>query len=175
MKTNALTLMGLCALAIALALPVGGSAATGPPVVSGHGSFGPFPDNQCGIDGTTVISISGVTKIDATGATLQHGDVKGTFTSSATGKSIDFHSSETEKTTAPVDNGDGTYSFLLHGSGLIDKVSVPNGPPLDVIAGERDILFTVDAATGEYISLQWLHTGGSSGIVGCDVIVPALS
>ena len=33
-------------------------------------------------------------------------------------------------------------------------------------AGERDSLFTVDAATGDEISLRWPYTGGSSGIVG---------
>jgi hypothetical protein len=175
MKTKTFTLAGLCASAIALALPTAGVGAVGPPLASGHGTIGPFTTDMCGIDGTTLMTVSGITKVDPTGATLQHGNIAGTFTSSTSGKSIDFHTSETEKTSAPIDHGDGTLTFLLHASGLIDKVSVPNGPPLSVIAGERDILFTVDAATGDYISLEWLHTGGSSGLVGCDVIVPALS
>lgn len=43
-----------------------------------------------------------------------------------------------------------------------------------MFAGERDILFTYDPATDD-VTLTWLHTGGSSGEVGCDVIVPALT
>lgn len=174
MRARAMTMVVLGALVTALALSGAGAAAVGQPVWSGHVTFGPIPDNECGIDGTSIVTISGITKVDATGATLQHGNVVYTFTSSAAGKSLDFHTSETEKTTALTDNGDGTYSFLLHGSGLVGKVSVPNGPPLDVRAGERDILFTFDA-NGDPISQQWLHIGGEAGLVSCDLIVPALS
>ena len=112
------------------------------------------------------MTLTVVTKFDASGAIFQHGEIRGTFTSSASGKSIVFQNSETEKTTAPIDNGDGTLSFVLHGTGMIRKLSVLNSPPFGMFAGERDILFTVDAATSDEISLQWPHTGGSSGIVG---------
>ena len=177
MKAKARILAGLCGLVLALALPAGGVAATPPRVFHIHFTTPPFTDdfNGCGIVGTEVATFNGVLKIDAGGATMDHTIVRGTFTSSASGKSIVFQNAELEKTTALIDNGDGTLSFVLHGAGLINKVSVLNGPPLGMFAGERDILFTVDAATGDDISLQWLHTGGSSGIVGCDVIVPALS
>ena len=101
------------------------------------------------------MTLTVVTKFDASGAIFQHGEIRGTFTSSASGKSIVFQNSETEKTTAPIDNGDGTLSFVLHGTGMIRKLSVLNGPPFRMFAGERDILFTVDAATGDENPLQW--------------------
>ncbi len=174
MKAKALILAGLCGLVLALALPVGGVAATPPQVFQFHVTTPPFPDNFCGIDGTSVVTFTGILKIDASGAATDHTIVRGTFTSSASGKSIVYQNAETEKTTATIDNGDGTVSFVLHGAGLINKVSVLNGPPLGIFAGERDILFTYDPATDD-VTLTWLHTGGSSGVVGCDVIVPALT
>jgi hypothetical protein len=175
MKAKALMIAGLCGLVAALALPASGVATTPPTVIHFHFTTPPFTFNWCGIDGTSVITTTGVIHIDASGAILGFGEVSGTFTSSASGKSIVFQTAELEKFSAPIDNGGGTLSLVLHGAGLINKVSVLNGPPLGVIAGERDILVTVDAATGIPVSMQVLHTGGSSGIVGCDVIVPALT
>lgn len=174
MKAKALILSGLCVFAVTLALPAGGVSATPPQVFQIHGTTPPFTDNWCGIDGTEVATVTLILKIDASGAAMDHTIVRGTFTSLASGKSLVFQNAELEQTTAATTNGDGTISFVLHGAGLIDKVSLPNGPPLGTFAGERDILFTVDPATGD-VTLQWLHTGGSSGLVGCDVIVPALT
>jgi hypothetical protein len=176
MKAKALMIAGLCALVAALALPASGVAAPPPTVIHWHFTVS-FPDdfNGCGIDGTTVMTGTGVVQIDASGAMLGFGEVSGTFTSWQSGKSIRFQTAELEKFSAPTDNGDGTLSLVLHGAGLINKVSVLNGPPLGVIAGERDLLVTVDAVTGIPVSFQVLHTGGSSGIVGCDLIVPALT
>jgi hypothetical protein len=175
MKTKAFVLGALCALAVALALPAGGVAATPPQVFVIHVTASFTDDfNGCGIVGTDVVTFTGILKLDASGATMDHTIVRGTFTSLASGKSIVYQNSELEKTTAVIDNADGTLSFVLHGAGLINKVSVLNGPPLGKFAGERDILFTFDPATDD-VTLQWLHTGGSSGIVGCDVIVPALT
>jgi hypothetical protein len=175
-KAKALVLAGVCGLVLALALPASGPAAASPQVFHLRFTTPPFTDdfNGCGIVGTEVVTFDGILKIDAGGATMDHTIARGTFTSAASGKSIVFQNAELEKTTALVDYGDGTLSFVLHGAGLINKVSVLNGPPLGMFAGERDILFTFDPATGDE-TLQWLHTGGSSGIVGCDVIVPALT
>jgi hypothetical protein len=175
-KAKALILAGVCGLVLALALPASGVAATPPQVFHLHFTTPPFTDdfNGCGIVGTEIVTFTGILEIDASGATMDHTIARGTFTSAASGKSIVFQNAELEKTTALVDNGDGTLSFVLHGAGLINKVSVLDGPPLGMFAGERDILFTFDPVTGDG-TLQWLHTGGSSGIVGCDVIVPALT
>jgi hypothetical protein len=167
---------GLCALVAALALPAGGDAATPPTVIHWHFTVS-FPDDfdGCGIDGMTVMSAVGVVQVDASGAVLGFGEASGTFTNSTTAKAIVFRTAELEKFSAPIDNGNGTLSLVLHGAGLINEVSLLNGPRLGVIAGERDLLLTVDAATGIPISFQVLHTGGSSGLVGCDLIVPALT
>jgi hypothetical protein len=168
---------GLCGLVAALALPASSVAATPPTVIHWHFTTPPFPDDfeGCGIDGTTVITASGVFQIDASGATLGFGEVSGTFTSSASGKSVLFQTAELEKLGAPIDNGDGTFSFVLHGTGLTQKLSVPNGPPLALFAGERDLLVTLDAQTFQTVSVQVLHTGGTHGVADCDVIVSALT
>jgi len=72
-----------------------------------HFKTPPFTDdfNDCRI---VVVTLTVVTKFDASGAIFQPGEIRGTFTSSASGKSIVFQNSATEKTTAPIDNGDGT-------------------------------------------------------------------
>jgi hypothetical protein len=177
MKAKALMIAGLCGLVAALALPASGVAAAPPTVIHWHFTTPPFPDDfeGCGIDGTSVMTGTGVLQIDASGAGVGFGEVSGTFTSSASGKSILFQTAELEKTSAPIDNGDGTFSFILHGAGMTQKLSAPNGPTLALFAGERDLLITLDAQTFDLVSMQVLHTGGSHGIADCDVIVSALT
>jgi hypothetical protein len=105
-----------------------------------------------------------------------------TFTATASGKSIRIH--VVEQVTGndePIDNGDGTVTFIGTFKGLPEQLKIENGPVLSRDAGVVTITTIFDAATGDLISQTISGEKGphpdldSDFEVFCDVLIPALT
>ena len=157
MKAKALTIAGLCGLVVALAVPAAGIAGT-PTVTQVKGSdAGSF--SICGLDLTYDFSFSGVAIVKTSGVSLNAGEFTSVWTNPATGKSIVIHGAQASMSGAPVDNGDGTISFVQSVNGSY-MVKAANGPPLSLSAGRVTARITLDATTGDLISVELLSVDG---------------
>ena len=175
MKAKALILGGLCALAVALALPAGGVAAT-PTVTQVKGTdSGTF--SICGLDLNYDFSFSGVAIVKSSGVSLDAGQFTSIWTNPATGKAIMIHGALMQTNGAPIDNGDGTISFIQSVSGTY-IVKAANGSPISLSAGTGAARVTLNATTGDLVSVEFLRGGGPHGPSAdnsCDTLVPALT
>jgi hypothetical protein len=169
------------------ALAAAGSALgwQGPPVVNQQ--FRPPPEihaaTWCGeIQGTAVDTVVEHYMQDASGNILDNVRFTRVFTATATGKSIVSSASTTEKSSGPIDNGDGTTSYFTKINGLALRFQIPNGPVLKEANGEPlrsggvlifEDLF--DAATGEYITTNVSWDGPHLGAEGADICGPSVA
>ena len=179
MKAKALVLTGLCGLAVALALPAAGVAATPPTVEHFHFTIGPQPATDCGIPTIETVTASGVDTILGGGVELNAYSYEQVDTNPATGKTVIERAGVLFKGntfSSPIDNGDGTISFFFKRAGM-DQLRVPNGPPLSVqSAGELTAVLTLNATTYEFVSFEVLSSGGlQSSADYCNVVVSALT
>jgi hypothetical protein len=180
-----LALAGLVgALLIALVLPASGGAAR---IVSHfHGTFSDaFPDNLCGIDGTSVLNGMDDIQVFADNTMKDEFLFKQVFTAAASGKSVRiFAATQISNLVNPIDNGDGTITFITTFKGLPEKLVIPNGPVLSRDAGvvtfattffvnpDGSLTFVSQTFSGE----KGPHPDLDSGFaLFCDVIVPALT
>ena len=111
----------------------------GPPVANEQ--FRPPPDvhpaTWCGeLQGTAVDTIVEHYMQDASGNIIDNVRFTRVFTATATGKSIISSASTTEKSSGPIDNGNGTISFVTAVNGLALKFQIPDGPVLKSADGE---------------------------------------
>ena len=177
-----LFVVGALVASVSLAL-MASSAASAPLVDRFHGTISvTFPDNVCGIDGTSVLNVvaNGQDFADDTSKSeLRSNQI---FTSAATGKSVSiFVANEFVATGAPIDNGDGTITFTETNKGLQEKLKLPNGTVLSRDAGLVTFNDTFDATTGEFLGQTISPENGphpdldSGFTLFCDVIVPALT
>jgi hypothetical protein len=169
------------ALALVTAL-LASSAAAAPLTDRFHGTFSDsFADNLCGIDGTSVVSGMDNIQVFADGTFKDQFRLNQVFTSSATGKSVEIFVAEQFTSRGPIDNGDGTLTFINTFKGMPEKLKIPNGRILSRDAGNVTFVITVDAATGNFISQtvtgqKGPHPDLDSGFARfCDVIVPVLA
>ncbi|MDX6618409.1 MAG: hypothetical protein QOK36_795, partial [Gaiellales bacterium] len=113
--------------ALAMAL-VASTATAAPPTERFHGTFSDtFADNLCGIDGTSVVSGMDNIQVFADGTFKDQYRLTQVFTSTATGKSVEFFVAEQFTSGVPVDNGDGTLTFVNTFKGMPEKLKLPNG------------------------------------------------
>ncbi len=169
-------LAGICGLIVALAVPASGAAATAPTVQHFHFTSDPYSTDICGIDVIGVDTVSGMFLLSASGASINGAEVTTVLTNPTSGKSITFMSAGVAKSSAPVDNGDGTSSVITTVNGLSPKISELNGPPLDGIdTGSITFRVTFDTATGEFVSFDVVSIKGPRPAVGCDLITAALT
>ena len=168
-------------LLVALSFPVSGIAAK--PVVHEHFTIhDTFADNFCGIDGTSVVNGVGDYTEYANGTYKLTQSIKQIFTATASGKSLEFQlAGPILGAVNPIDNGDGTVTFVTTFKGLAEKIKVAHGPTLPRDAGVITLAQTFDAITGDFISFQILSQHGphpeadSNGALLCEVVVPALT
>jgi hypothetical protein len=173
----------LSALVGTLLLALMASTAGAAPLVNRfHGTFSEtFPDNICGIDGTTVVSGMDNIQEFADGTFKDEFRQNYVFTSAATGKSVLLFVAQQFTGTGPIDNGDGTITFVSTFKGLPEKIKLPNGRVLSRDAGFVSFNDTFDATTGEFLGETISPENGphpdldSGFALFCDVIVPALS
>lgn len=172
---------------VAAALAVAASALgfTGPPVVNQE--FRPPPDvhraTWCGqVQGTALDTIVEHYMVDANGNIIDNVRFTRVFTAAATGKAIVSSASTTEKTQGPIDNGDGTISFVTATNGLALKFKALNGAVLKAADGEplrsagvlvfEDVF---DAATGDYITTNISFEGPHVSAEGVDICGPSVA
>jgi hypothetical protein len=172
----------LSALVGALLLALAASTADAAPLVDRfHArSIETFPSNVCGIDGTTVFNGVENFQVFADGTFKDQVRENQLFTSAATGKSVLIFDADQFVGAGPIDNGDGTVTFVSTFKGLPEMLKLPNGTILSRDAGVLTIEDTFDATTGDFlgetISENGPHPDFDSGFaIFCDVIVPALS
>jgi hypothetical protein len=147
-----------------------------------HGTFSEtFPDNICGIDGTSVVNGMDNIQVFADGTFKDQFRQNLVFTSAATGKSVLIFVAQQFTAAGPIDNGDGTVTFTFTFKGLPEKLKLPNGTVLSRDAGFVTFNDTFDATSGDFLGETISPENGphpdldSSFAVFCDVIVPALS
>jgi hypothetical protein len=166
MKGKALIIAGLCTLT----LPAAG--------VASHVTLGPTPANVCGVDVIQTETGGGVIKTVGSGVDLNAFTIDLTWTNPATGKTVVLRGAGLNENTfgSPTDNGDGTISIFTKSAG-VTKLTIPNGPPLSIDAGQLTGILTLDATTFDFVSFQVLSLGGSPpvNIDICPAVVSALS
>jgi hypothetical protein len=182
MRRKLFALSGLLATFL-LALTASGTAAA-PLVEQFHGTFSETipDDNLCGIDGTSVITGMDNIQVFADDTFKDQFRLNQTFTSAETGKSVLFFIAQQFKSVGPpIDNGDGTITFVSTFKGLPQKVKLPNGAVLVRDAGFAQFNATFDATTDEFLGETHTPVNGphpildSDGALFCDVVVPALT
>lgn len=156
------------ALVGALALPA--SNATAAQIGHDHFVSDPYADNWCGIDGTSVDTVVANYTLDGSRTSL---NVKTIFTATASGKSMEIQQTGLRSQSAPVDNGDGTYSITGTAAGQSPRFMLPTGQVI-VDTGLLVGVATFDSATDEFLSFEIVKLAGPRPTA-CDAIVAALS
>lgn len=176
------TFLTVFAAAMLMALTAS-SAGAAPIVEHGHSSgTDTSADTLCGIEGTTVTRFVDDFQVFADNTFKDQFSGKAVFTSDATGKSVSiFAAQQVSGPIDPIDNGDGTITFVATFKGIPELLKLPNGPVLSRDAGSVTLFQTFDATTDEFISTTFSgdkgpHPDLESGFeLFCDVIVPALT
>lgn len=187
MRGRSLPLCCLVAIAATALLVVASSAAAAEPTVNEHTGpvYDTFPDELCGITGTSAIRFVGNFKLFADGTFLSTGNFQDVFTADSNGKQV--VNSGVEQVTGPFDpanNGDGTITETFIFKGLPVKLSIPNGPTLVRDAGNVTVAITFqlnpDGGVGDFVSQTVLveegpHPNLDNDALFCSVVVSALS
>jgi hypothetical protein len=171
------------ALTLTIAASSGASAAA--PIVNEHSSATEtFPDTVCGIHGTTTVSTVDNFKLYADNTFLDTAVFHTVFTAD-NGKSVMiFAAVQTSGPADPIQNADGTVTFVTTYKGLPEKLSIPGGPTLSLDAGTATIATTLlPLPNGDFQFVSMTVTGEhgphpdlDSGFgLFCDVVIPALT
>jgi hypothetical protein len=172
-------LAALVVAAAALAAATSALGFTGPPLVNQE--FRPPPDvhpaTWCGqVQGTAVDTIVEHYMVDASGNIIDNVRSTRVFTATATGKAIVSSASTMAKSQGPIDNRNGTISFVTAINGLALKFQALDGPVLKAADGQplrsAGVLVFEDvfeAATGDYITTNVSFEGPHLGAEGVDI------
>jgi hypothetical protein len=182
MRRLAVVLAG--ALALTLAISSGAVAAA--PIINEHTRFTEtFPDELCGIPGTTTITIVDNFKLYADDTVLDTGTFRAEFTATESGKSVlIFAVGQVSGPAEPIQNPDGTITFIQTYKGLPEKLSIPGGPTLSRDAGVVTVATTFrPLPNGEFEFVSQTFSGEhgphpdleSDFELFCEVLVPALT
>jgi hypothetical protein len=174
-------------LAGALALTIGaaGAASAAAPIENQHTrSTETFRDKVCGIRGTSVINVVDNFKLYADGTFRDTSRFRQVFTA-RNGKSVViFSAGQVTGLNDPIQNADGTITFIDTYKGLPEKLSIAGGPTLSRDAGKvtlattfrplpnGDLKFVSQTVSGEHGPHPDLDSGFE---VFCNVLVPALT
>ncbi len=169
--------------AVLTALAAAGVASGARPVEHGHENFtDTFADSVCEIPGTSVVRGVDDFTLYPDNTFKDNLEVTQTFTATKSGKSVRFHvAQQVTGNDEPIDNGDGTSTFVNTFKGLPEQVKLPNGRMLTRDAGVVTFTVLVDTETGEFISQtvsgeKGPHPDLDSGFeIFCNILVPVLS
>ena len=172
-------------LAGALALTIGasGSAFAAAPIANEHtSSTETFPDELCGIQGTSTVSVVDNFKLYADGTFLDTFRVRQVFTAENGKSVVIFTAGQRSGPAEPIQNADGTVTFINTFKGLPEKLSIAGGPTLSRDAGVATIAVTghlLPNGDFEFVSATVSGEHGPHPDLGgglfCDVITPALT
>jgi hypothetical protein len=168
--------------AFSAAVPLLGLAEA--PAVNDHYSFtsDPYSTSWCGvIDGTAVDNIVEHYMQDANGNVVDNVRLTSVFTATASGKSLESSAATTTRVKGPIDNGDGTVSFVANFTGLVLQFKIPNGPVLKDVdgkpllgAGVLTVTDIFDAETGAYTTTTESWHGPHPVRDGVDICGPSI-
>ena len=174
-------------LAGALALTIGasGTASAAAPVVNEHTNFSDtFPDKVCGIRGTSTARGVDNFKLYADNTFRDTSRVRQVFTAKNGKSVVIFSAGQVTGLNDPIQNADGTITFINTFKGLPEKLSIAGGPTLSRDAGvvtiattfrplpNGDLKFVSQTVSGEHGPHPDLDSGFE---VFCNVLVPALT
>jgi len=168
----------IASVVVAVAVNAAGAAK---PAVNGHDHFvsDPYPDEWCGVEGTSVDTVVAHFMERPDGTSLEAINVTTVFTATDSGKSIIIRETGSRVGSARIDNGDGTYSVISSSRGQSPKFKIVQGPVLGVDVGYVAFRLTFDAATDEWLGFvdgfEVLKEAGQRPVVECDAIVAALT
>jgi len=174
------------AAAFAGAIVAGAAFAAGATGVD-HFSDGPFADNICGVDGSTVVHGTSVFKDNGDGKFFGSGTFWAVFTADS-GKSITiFGAGPAKVTSSPViDTQAGTVTQVITFAGIPEKLSITHGGTLSrdsgIVTQTQVYEYTGDPDNpfGDFISRTFSGLHGphpdlvSDFAVFCDVLGPYL-
>jgi hypothetical protein len=178
----------ICAAAAALFVALmPGSGMAAKPVDRSHENFtDTFPDELCGIAGTSVVKGVDNFKLLGNNTYSDNFTLNQTFTATASGKSVVIHVAQ--RVTGlfdPIVNADGSLTFVDTFTGLPEQVRIKNGPLLLRDAGVVTLTRTgnFDPQTGQFVEDSLVVSGekgphpdlASDFELFCDVVVPALT
>jgi hypothetical protein len=167
---------------VAVVIPASGVAA-GRVLFHSHENFSDtFPDNICGIDGTSVVKGVDDFWVYANDLVKDNVTLDQVFTATASGKAVRIHvAQQFTSNDQPIDNGDGTVTFIDTFKGLPEQLKIDHGPVLSRDAGNVTLVRIFDGTTGDFISQTVSSEKGphpdldSDFAVFCDVLIPALT
>ena len=171
-------------LGAALVLALQASTASAAPIIQQfHSTFSDTTphDTLCGLSGSSADHGMDNVEVLGDGTFKDESNFVYTFTATATGKSVQILTHQAISSTLPVDNGNGTATYVNTFNGIPEMVKLPNGTVLTADTGHASFAITFDIASGEVISVTTTAEAGphpildSGGSLVCDVIVPALS
>ena len=170
-------------VAAIVAVVVPGTGIAAKPVFHEHANFSDtFADNICGIDGTSVLNIVDNFTVYADGTFRDTSNFNLVFTATTSGKSVQiFSAGQVSGLADPIDNGDGTITFVNTFKGLPEKLKIPMGPTLSRDAGVVTLSDTFDATTFDFLFRVVSGEKGphpdldSDFAVFCDVLIPPLT
>jgi hypothetical protein len=177
----ALVLAGALALTIGAA---GGASAAGPIVNQHTSSTQTFPDQVCGISGTSTINLVDNFKLFADGTFLDTSRFHQVFTAQNGKAVVIFSAGQVTGPANPIQNTDGTITFINTFKGLPEKLSIAGGPTLSRDAGTAtvattflplpngDLQFVSQTVSGVHGPHPELDSGFE---VFCNVLIPALT
>jgi hypothetical protein len=178
-----LTLVLAGALALTITASSGASAAA--LIANTHTSFtDTFPDQVCGIQGTSTLSVVDNFKLFADNTFLETIMARDVFTAENGKSVVIFTADQTSGPAEPIQNADGTVTFITTFKGMPEKLSITGGPTLSLDAGTATIATTLiplpndefqfvsQTASGEHGPHPDLDSGFE---LFCDVLIPALT
>jgi hypothetical protein len=145
--------LALVALAVLLALPGGVLAAQ--PTFRDHFTD-TFPDNICGVDGTSSIVVNDVVTYAGTSFKVSY-EFTDVFTA-VDGRTAITHTAG-QVSDHFVDNGDGAATAVNTNKGLPEQIRGGGGGIATQDAGLWSLVFTFDLATGDVISFSVVEHG----------------
>jgi hypothetical protein len=174
------TIAAISAVAALVAAGVGSAAR---PVIHEHENFtDSFSDSVCDIPGSSVVRGVDNFTLYPDNTFMDNFELTQTFTATTSGKSVRFHVAQSVTgNDEPIDNGDGTSTFVNTFKGLPEQVKLSNGRMLTRDAGVVTFTVLVDTETGEFISQtvsgeKGPHPELDSGFeIFCNILVPVLS
>ena len=171
--------------ALALTIAASGSASAAAPLANEHtSSTETFPDEVCGIAGTSTVNMVDNFKLYADGTFLQTFRVRQVFTAENGKSVVIFMAGQRSGPAEPIQNADETITFINTFKGLTSKLSIAGGPTLARDAGVITVFTTFrELPNGdlEFISQTFSGEHGPHPILEsglelfCDVLIPALT
>ena len=171
--------------ALALTIAASGSASAAAPVVNEHSMFtDTFSDEVCGISGTSTVNVVDNFKLYADGTFLDTSRFRQVFTAENGKSVVIFSAGQVSGLNDPIENADGTITFITTIKGLPEKLSIAGGPTLSRDAGtvtladtflplpNGDLQFVSETVSGEHGPHPDLDSGFA---LFCDVLIPALT